>query len=177
MFDRFTRGARAVVVDAQVHARRLGSPRIGPEHLVLAALVAEGPTARALHDAGLRAPALEAVIAPADDIDAEALGAIGIDLGAVTRAADELFGAGAFDSAGARTRGRAGRHLPFTAEAKEALVVALREARLLGDREIRTEHVVLGATAPGGGGARALDRCGVDAEAVRAALLAARDAA
>ena len=37
MFERFTGGARAAVVQAQKHARRLGHRYIGCEHLLLAA--------------------------------------------------------------------------------------------------------------------------------------------
>ena len=42
MFERFTEGARQVVVRAQENARRLGHNYIGCEHLLLAAAEAGG---------------------------------------------------------------------------------------------------------------------------------------
>ncbi|MDQ3294016.1 MAG: NDP-hexose 4-ketoreductase, partial [Actinomycetota bacterium] len=54
MFERFTTGARRVVVLAQEEARRAGYPYIGTEHLLLGMLAAEGtPAHRTLLDLGV----------------------------------------------------------------------------------------------------------------------------
>ena len=51
MFERFTTGARAVVVDSQDAARFLGHRHIGTEHLLLGLLRDDDSRARhALHD-------------------------------------------------------------------------------------------------------------------------------
>ncbi len=53
--------------------------------------------------------------------------------------------------------------------------MSLREALALGDRHIGTEHVLLGLVREGAGlGAATLVAAGVDLNAVRAAVLAAR---
>ncbi|HYT25159.1 MAG TPA: Clp protease N-terminal domain-containing protein [Actinomycetota bacterium] len=148
MFERFTRQAREVVVGAQGAARRLGDDRIGTEHLLLG-LLAEGTGVAAMVLAGLgvTSEAVEGELAgrrprpgrlgPAD---AEALEAIGIDLEAIRRRAEEAFGAGALERATRRRRGR----LPFTKQAKQALEASLREAVALGHHYLGTEHVLLG---------------------------------
>lgn len=54
MFERFTDGARRVVVLAQVEARRLNQPYIGTEHLILGLLTdSDGVTHRALTSLGI----------------------------------------------------------------------------------------------------------------------------
>ncbi len=54
MFERFTTGARRVVVLAQEEARRAGYPYIGTEHLMLGMLAADGtPAHRTLLDLGV----------------------------------------------------------------------------------------------------------------------------
>jgi ATP-dependent Clp protease ATP-binding subunit ClpA len=54
MFERFTDGARRVVVLAQVEARRLNQPYIGTEHLLLGLLTdSDGVTHRALTSLGI----------------------------------------------------------------------------------------------------------------------------
>jgi len=59
-------------------------------------------------------------------------------------------------------------HVRFSPAAKKALELALREALRIGDREIGTDHLVLGLLRTSDGAAAAvLDRLGVDAAAVR----------
>ena len=53
MFERFTADARRVVVEAQEEARRLHHGRIGTEHLLLALLEEDSPTAAVLVRHGL----------------------------------------------------------------------------------------------------------------------------
>jgi ATP-dependent Clp protease ATP-binding subunit ClpA len=170
MFERFTRDARAVVEGALERAHWLGSDTVDVPHLLLAVLAAgEGPGG-ALTSAGVDEARLEA-LASGDVLDEGALAAIGIDLDAVRREADRVFGEGALDRAARRPRRG---HLPFTAAAKKSLELALREAIHLGDRSITADHLVLGLARPATEGADVLRRVGADPEAVRAAILGRR---
>ena len=105
MFERFTDGARHVVVQAQHEARRLGHSYIGCEHLLLAAAEAAEPAAAVLRDRGITPERVEAEIVriigrgpaagPADPLgglDREALAAIGIDLDVVRDKIEAAFG-------------------------------------------------------------------------------------
>lgn len=53
MFERFTSGARRVVVLAQAEARGLDHGYIGTEHLLLALVLDDGPAGIALRSLGL----------------------------------------------------------------------------------------------------------------------------
>jgi ATP-dependent Clp protease ATP-binding subunit ClpA len=117
MFERFTDGARHVVVQAQKDARRLGHNYIGCEHLLLAAAAAGEPAGAALRDQGVTPERVEAEIlrtlgagpagpassaGPADPLrglDREALAAIGIDLDVVRARLEAAFGPDALDRA------------------------------------------------------------------------------
>lgn len=165
MFERFTREARSVVIDAQGHARRLGHRRIGTEHLLLAIASAPGPASDLLGAAGVTLSDVESDIAtlgaPARSSDRDALASIGIDLDRVRDAASATFGADALDpsdrdsSRGRRARhrrrpaDRTWRHLPFSERAKTALGLALRESLRLGTKAITPEHVLLGVLREG----------------------------
>ena len=110
MLERFTDGARHVLVQAQKDARRLGHNYIGCEHLLLAATEAAEPAAAVLRDHGVTPERVEAEIlrtigrggvgsvgpaGPADplhDLDREALAAIGIDLDVVRARLEAAFG-------------------------------------------------------------------------------------
>ena len=114
MFERFTDGARHVVVRAQQDARRLGHNYIGCEHLLLAAAEADEPASAVLRDQGVTPERVEAEIlrtigrgtvgpaGPADPLrglDREALAAIGIDLDVVRARLEAAFGPDALDRA------------------------------------------------------------------------------
>jgi hypothetical protein len=60
MFERFTKPARMVVVQAQHNARRFGHNYIGPEHLFLGLVSAEDPASAVLRDLGLAPERTEA---------------------------------------------------------------------------------------------------------------------
>ena len=153
MFERFTRSARLAVELAQEDARDLGSAEVGPEHLLVGVLQGAGHEfGSTLSELGLTTEAVRTRLAESDadqqafDADAQALQAIGIDLRAVRDAVVAGFGADAFDDAlrkSGRRRRRRG-HVPFTRPAKKALELALREALAHKDREIRSEHIMLG---------------------------------
>ena len=170
MFQRFTKQARAVVVRAHEEAAALGSDRIGAEHL----LVALAPEERVLDTLGLGADPVRAELragARPDKLDAAALASIGIDLDEVRRRVEQAFGPGALS---ARRRGR----LHFTPGAKKALELALREALALNDNHIGSAHILLGVMRdPDDALADLLRRRGRTPKAVRAAVLAARQAA
>jgi ATP-dependent Clp protease ATP-binding subunit ClpA len=148
MFERFTKQARQVVVGAQAAARRLGDDHIGTEHLLLGLLTEDtGLAAAVLAGLGVTTAAAERELAGRrtrpgrlGPVDAEALQAIGIDLEAIRRRAEETFGAGALERVTRQRRGR----LPFTTPAKRALEASLREARALGHNYLGSEHLLLG---------------------------------
>ena len=112
MFERFTDGARQVVVRAQEDARRLGHNYIGCEHLLLAASEAGEPASAILRDQGVTPESVEAEILrtigrgaaagsadPLRGLDREALAAIGIDLDVVRARIEAAFGPDALDRA------------------------------------------------------------------------------
>jgi ATP-dependent Clp protease ATP-binding subunit ClpA len=145
MFERFTEEARRVVVLAQEEARAMQAAQIGPPHLLLGVAMAGGPGERALREAGVGVgplrDALRQVLGD-DQLDAEALAALGIDLAAVRERAEAAFGRGALDTPrGKRWRGG---HIPFTPDAKRSLERSLRACLRRGDRAIGSDHVLLG---------------------------------
>src|SRR5215216_6553054 len=173
MFERFTDRARAAVIDAQVVARRLGHGRIGTEHLLLGLLETGGLAAQVLAGAGVTPAAVEREVlaevgrGPLGEADAEALGAIGIDLDEVRRRLEASFGPGALRwRPGARGRRRGplpGGHIPFSPRAKKVLELSLREAVRLKHHHIGPEHILLGIVREGEGlAALVLTRLGAD---------------
>jgi len=169
MFERFTKDARTTVVDAQEVARQTGSRAIDTRHLLVVLLERTGPASRAVADVGadVRAVASGArADLRSDGLDADALAGIGIDLEAVRRQADEVFGAGALERAG-RTPGG---HIPFSRDGKKALELALRETTRLKQRTIRAEHLLLGIVRAECPGRTLLKQACIDLEALRRAL-------
>jgi ATP-dependent Clp protease ATP-binding subunit ClpA len=110
MFERFTGGARAVVVQAQEHARRLGHNYIGCEHLLLAAASTSEPAGAALREHGVTPEGVEAEIVRLiglgqaaglfSALDRDALASIGIDIDAVRAQIEAAFGPDALTRAG-----------------------------------------------------------------------------
>ncbi|MBG0815079.1 Clp protease N-terminal domain-containing protein [Planomonospora sp. ID82291] len=183
MFERFTQDARQAVKLAQDNARRLNHHFIGGEHLLLGLLDRpESVSARLLTRHGLdHERAYRSVfdmIPPraGDRLDADALETIGIDLSAIRERVEAAFGPGALDRPPQRThRGRlvSGRHIAFTAPAKKALELSLREALALKHRHISDGHLLLGVLRAGPGPAhRVLSGAGIDLETLRQELVA-----
>jgi ATP-dependent Clp protease ATP-binding subunit ClpA len=179
MFERFTEEARQTVVLAQQEAREQRSGHIGTEHLLLG-IVGQGgtPVADILERHGLNHDAMVSAIARFTGgaaLDAEALGAVGIDLDAVRERVEATFGPGALDAPGpGRGRAQSG-HLPFTPRAKKVLELSLREAVALKSKSIGDGHILLGLLREGEGLAmKVIHDRGIDAatlrEEVRAAL-------
>jgi len=182
MFERFTTAARRAVVTAQQQAREARLTEIGAADLLAGVLAdRESVPARVLAGLGV-APTgtAEAVEEVFEDGDAEALGAIGVDLDAVRRQAEQTFGEGAFDRRRRQRPGLVGHrvtsgHVPLDRETKQALVLALREAVAEHHRHLGPEHLFLGLLATEEGTAlRVLRRVGVqeDVTALRRLVLA-----
>jgi ATP-dependent Clp protease ATP-binding subunit ClpA len=167
MFERFTREARATVVGAQEEARRLASPRLGTEHLLLGLLDQDTPTGALLGRHGLTRDELSAALARSSGgIDADALSALGIDLDAVRSTVEAAFGPGALDGPGSGDAGRG--HVPLTPRARKVLELSLREALAMKSRSISDGHIALGIIRDGGGVAmRLLADRGVDPAELR----------
>jgi ATP-dependent Clp protease ATP-binding subunit ClpA len=169
MFERFTKEAKAAVVDAQRVARDTGSRNVDTRHLLVALMASPGPVRRSLRETGADVEALDAKARAdlrAGGLDSEALAALGIDLDAVRRQADAVFGAGALERAGRTSRG----HIPFAPEAKKALELSLREAIRLKQRSIHSSHLLLGILRGESLGRAVLLHAGVDTDALRHAL-------
>lgn len=172
MFERFTRDARATVIAARAEAERRGDGWIGTEHLLVGLLGVEAEAAHVLADHGLGPADVRHRIAThvpphgGDELDAEALATLGIDLDAVQRAAEAQFGEGALAPV------RRGRHRPrMTRRAKKVLELSLREAHRAHRSEITSTHVLLGILREGRGlAATVMTEAGVDLAALRQEL-------
>jgi len=176
MFERFTSEARQIVVGAQAEARQLHSGRTGTEHLLLALLAHDAPSAAVLSRHGLTHDSVaEAVVGHvrAGDLDPEALAALGIDLEAVRSTVEAAFGEGALDGSPTGSRDARG-HIPFTPRAKKVLELSLREAIALKSPSIGDAHIALGLLREGEGLAMKVivDR-GIDTAELRRDLTAA----
>lgn len=178
MFERFTREARQVVVAAQQEARQLQHSQIGTEHLLLGLLnQPETVASEVLVRRGLtrqRAVELIARYVGRGDLDAEALGTLGIDVEAVREKVEATFGRGALDEpARSRRRTRPNGHIPFMAPAKKALELSLREAVALKHNHIGDGHILLGLLREGRGTAMQVIRdCGIDPDDIRRGVTA-----
>lgn len=199
MFERFTPSARDVVVRAQVDAREMGHSPIGTQHLLLALVAdSDGSVARALSGQGVDEVSVRDAIVrrlggaspvtdplpDADDEDAAALKAIGIDIDEVRRAIEATFGPDALrlprkeEPRKRGVRGRFGGHVPFSPRSKKVLELSLREAVRLGHRFIAPEHLMLGLLREGKGLAvLILTDAGVDEKKLRADLTRSLDEA
>jgi ATP-dependent Clp protease ATP-binding subunit ClpA len=150
MFERFTTEARQVVVQAQTEAREIPHGCVGTEHLLMALAGQPSATGAVLTGHGLTRDAVADAVRrelSGQDLDADALTALGIDLDAVRERVEAVFGEGALDS-GRRTP--AGR-LPFSPRAKKVLELALREAIALKSKSISDGHLALGLLREGEG--------------------------
>jgi ATP-dependent Clp protease ATP-binding subunit ClpA len=93
---------------------------------------------------------------------ATALTALGVSLDRVRNRVIEVTGPGAQQPPG---------HVPFTADAKRALELALREAQMAGSGDIGSEHLLFGVVRTTDSvGARVLGDAGVDLERLRPAV-------
>ncbi len=151
MFERFTPPARRVLVLAQDQARSVGHGFIDTEHLLLGLLGEDQGTA------------------------SQALGAAGVDAGAVRAAMAATMGPVSTDTQGPLAAGNAGSapgSVGFSPLARQALELSLRQALALRHGFIGTEHLLLGLLQQGQSGALYLLRQqGVDPARLRAEVL------
>ncbi|MDP9233286.1 MAG: hypothetical protein M3P01_01890 [Actinomycetota bacterium] len=155
MFHRFLESARLVVEDAQVQARRMNQTQVRAEHLLLAlAGTGTGTAAHVLSSNGLTPARIESAISttvafesgdgPVTRADAEALRTLGVDLDEILAKLEGSMAPALGPPVGPR-RGLLGKHhLPFSADAKRAIVAGLTEAKRRGDGYIGPEHLLLG---------------------------------
>lgn len=173
MFEKFTREARQVVVEATRGAREADATEITPLDLLLALLrLPESAAARVLAELGV---SREDVAAEADRVrrrggiteaDVEALEEFGIDVGEIIERIEQ-----AREPAAPGRRSRR-RHLPFADESKRTLQVSLKEVIGLGSRQLGSEHLLLALAAQRGPAADVLAGFDVDAARLRRALTA-----
>ena len=177
MFERFTQDARLVVVEAQEEATRLHHGRIGTEHLLLALLRRNTPTAAVLARHGLTRDAVtESVVGNVGqgDLDAQALTALGIDLDAIRTTVEASFGPGALDADAPRRGSKRAGHIPFSPRAKKVLELSLRETLALKQNTITDGHIALGLLREGEGlAAKVLHDLGIDLVDLRRDITAA----
>src|SRR5271165_3119128 len=190
MLERFSRNAQVAVAMARAEAGELNLDEVRPSHVLVGVLQAAEAAGAATADRanelgallsgyGLTLDVVRAQLVEAStsgdssfDDDAEALESIGIDLRAVRDNVTRTFGE-AFDDAlyksGRRRRCR--RQIPFTRPAKKVLELALREALLHKDNEVRCEHIILGILRSGDRQAIALITEHAYAAQLRAAVI------
>ena len=149
MFERFTPEARAAVVHAQHHARRLGHNFIGGEHILLSVVSAGQPASAVLGAHGITPEYVETEIVrriglgrgagsgdvPFGGLDREALASIGIDLDTVRARIEATFGPHAMAEAdlvvqrGLRSRRGAPGAPRFRLDPRRALPPGLKRRR------------------------------------------------
>lgn len=151
MFERFTQGSKAVLVQAQDVAIELGAPYISPGHILYGCAAGRESTAgEPLRACGITEESIRRRLprseeASAGDIDPDALRAIGIDYEGVRAAVERTFGEGALEAAPDRRSPTAKlRKPPFTPQAKRSLELALRVAVELHDHHMEPGHLLLG---------------------------------
>jgi ATP-dependent Clp protease ATP-binding subunit ClpA len=187
MFERFTAGARQVVVHAKEEARALNHHHIGTEHLLLGLLTPDGGIAyRVLRAAGLSHDRVlgdvKRLVRTLNSEDADALKSIGIDLDAVLDRIKDSFGPAALEeNPPTPRRGLPGRrrfrgYSPFAPRSKKVLELSLREAIRLRHNHIGPEHILLGILREGDGlAAKILTDAGVTLADLRRQTLTALD--
>lgn len=164
IFARFTDESRASVEAAFEEARLLGHDALGDEDLLLGILRAdEGIGAEALSSLGVT---LEGAREESEEMLSDALSWIGISFEELRREAGETF-----DMSLPRDR-----KIPYSPRAKNALVRARKQMRMLRDGYLGTEHILLGILDDEEGPAvRMLARMGVPPETLRKRLFELRE--
>jgi ATP-dependent Clp protease ATP-binding subunit ClpC len=159
IFTRFMDRSHKSVETAFEEARMLGHDSLGDEDLLLGILRAdEGIAAEALSSLGVT---LEGAREESEGMLSDALFSIGISLEEVRREAGDAFDMSIPDD----------RKIPYSPRAKDALVGARKEMRMLRDGHLGTEHVLLGILGNEDGTAvKMLARLGVSPEALEERL-------
>jgi ATP-dependent Clp protease ATP-binding subunit ClpC len=160
MFEHFTEGARAALMQAHAEAQARSDGHVGVEHLLVGMLPdGTGVAASILAEASVTPDAARAAL---DDLfgppptvpPADALAAIGIDLDRVNTRLTETFGDEAL----------APKPIPYDEDAQQALMAAVAAAE---GRQIGTQHVLAGVLGRTDGRAvKLLEHLGVDPAAL-----------
>ena len=169
---------------AQTEAIAFRHDVIGTEHILLALLGRDDETGRVLRGFGLELPGVRddarRIIGDgppqAAAFDAEALGAIGIDLQAVRRRVEETFGEGALERASRRRGSCGGGAFGVAPRLKRALESAQQAAARRGTPVSAADVAVSVAEQRDSVAARILDAHAVSPERLRAALGDSHDA-
>lgn len=176
MFERFTKTARLVVLEAVREAEREQAVQVTGEHVLLALLRDGTRSAPILAAAGLTREVMTEAFAEASrrggltEAETEALSELGIDVAAIVERIEEAHGENAL-AVGPRRRSRYAKgHIPFTGEAKALLTSSLRQAQEHGDRRLGDEHLLLALAAGTGVATQVLARHGLSYPEVRTRL-------
>lgn len=170
MFEKFTNAARETVMAAVAEAENDHAPKVTEQHLLLALLTKGATTADILAEADVTRDKIVTAYRTVErqagltESDAAALRDLGIDLDEVVKQVENAHGENVLASRGARRR----RHTPFTTEAKQVLVGALREGRDLNNRALGDEHILLAMAARGDVAAQVLAANGLGYPELRA---------
>jgi len=171
MFEKFTNAARETVLAAVTEAQQDHAPKVTEQHLLLALLTHGATTAKILAAADVTRDKIVTAYQTVErqagltEADAAALRDLGIDLDEVVKQVENTHGENVLASRGPR---RERRHVPFTPEAKQVLVGALREGRELNNRSLGDEHILLAMAARGDVAAQVLAANGLDYRELRA---------
>jgi ATP-dependent Clp protease ATP-binding subunit ClpA len=193
MTRNFTEDANAIVVQAYQDATRLGHPRLGGEHFLLALAAASQPAGAVLREHGVTPERVEAEIVRLSggglfgDLDRDALATVGVDIDAVRATTEASFGQEAltraaraahpkprwFDPRPAAFVGRDGDFLPLGPGSGQALQRARREAQARhGSQAAGVEDLAVGVLATSEGLAPpVLSALGVSGTALSAAVV------
>ncbi len=171
MFEKFTKPARFAVIDAAQIAQGSGNKRVDSRHLLLALVRSDAKVRAALTAVGAEVDAVDKHLTAGvenNELDAEALAAIGIDLFEVKRRVNEQFGEDAWQAAGGAKRSK--KQPRFSPDAKDALKAGLLESMKDEGREIAASHLALGILGVTGPGSDSLEEAGIDVRALREQL-------
>lgn len=163
-FERFTPRARSALSAAAEAARSFGYSTVGTEHLLLGLYVEpEGLAAKALAAMNVTRGSVEAAM-----VAAHPPGSVPAEGERPANAGDD---AGAAEAAGIADTASAPFKLPFSAEAKDALLEVVAEALERGHNYVGTEHMLLGLyRMPDSLAARILDGLGASHAEARVRL-------
>ena len=135
MFERMSESLRNTIINASEEAAALGSPEIGPEHLLASIAAQTGSVASSiLTEVGATPEAIRGAI---EAEDAETLATIGISLDSVRRKVEETMGEEAWSRRLIKGNG------PFSEAGKDAIRSTIDVVRRLRQREITPEHLLL----------------------------------
>jgi ATP-dependent Clp protease ATP-binding subunit ClpC len=171
-FTRFTPRARKATMLAEGVARAHGHNHVGTEHLLLGILEERGNLAiKVLHALEVEPDTVYSEVTVALGPTADRPTAVALNGGAEHDSEGRAGGPGEIGS----TNGDgAGKGLPFTPLAKEALEAAAREALALGHNYVGCEHQLLGLVAVEEGlASQVLRRMGVELRTTRRSVVTA----